>query len=90
MAKIHRLDVGRLEEAMRLAEEGEAGELVRLRKENAVLCDLIAWIAPRIERRNGNGAVSDKHCLICVMGQPVYRRQGCRHGDIWAIAKESA
>ena len=60
-------------------------------KENARLRDLLAWVAPRIRRVNGSGTgVSDKHCLMCTMGWPEYKRQPCRHDEIFAIAKEGA
>jgi hypothetical protein len=55
--------------------------------ENQQLRDLIAWLAPRIERRNGNGEISDKFCLLCTLGQPEFKRQPCRHNEVWRIAK---
>lgn len=55
----------------------------------AYLEDLIKWIAPRIVRRNGNGMPADQFCLLCVMGTPEYKRQPCRHAEIWAAAKDA-
>jgi hypothetical protein len=49
---------------------------------------LIRWIAPRIQRRNANGGVSDQFCILCSLGQPEFKRQPCRHAEIWAIAKD--
>jgi hypothetical protein len=51
------------------------------------LRDLIRWLAPRIERRNGNGMISDQLCLLCVLGQPQFKRQPCRHAEIWTIGR---
>jgi hypothetical protein len=60
-----------------------------LEKENARLRDLLAWVAPRIRRRNANGMESDSLCLLCVMGIPEFKRQPCRHAEIFALAKEN-
>lgn len=49
---------------------------------------LIAWIGVRLVRRDGNGAPTDRICLLCLLGQPEFRRQPCRHAEIWGIAKE--
>ena len=67
-----------------------------LRRENQRLrdllsryADLVAWVAPRIERRNMNGMPSDRFCLLCSLGQPQYKRLPCRHEEIWRLgAKE--
>ena len=72
---------------MTLAPKGVGKVLQELRQENAYLKQLISWIAPRIERRNANGAVADKFCILCVLGQPQYKRLPCRHSELWAIAK---
>jgi hypothetical protein len=70
--------------------ERAAREDMQRYAENELLKNLIRWIAPRIERRNANGMPSDRFCLLCVMGQPQFRRQPCRHDEIFQIAKESA
>ena len=69
--------------AERLAEVEDRAAMRHL----ADLLDLIKWLAPRIERRNGNGAVSDKLCLLCVLGQPQYKREPCRHDEIFQIRR---
>ena len=67
-------------EPKRKGKDGVSEELERLR-------ELIRWLAPRIERRNGNGQVSEKLCLLCVMGQPQFKRQPCRHDEIYLIGR---
>lgn len=58
-----------------------------IRLELLQLRDLLRWLAPRIERRNGNGAVSDSMCILCVLGQPQYKRQPCRHSEIFELGR---
>ena len=65
----------------------EVQEGIALREENTRLRDLIKWIAPRIQRVNGSGmGLSDKWCILCVLGRPEFKRQPCRHQDIWQEA----
>lgn len=61
----------------------------RLVEEREALLDLIKWIAPRIQRRNGNGGLGETFCLLCVMGQPQFKRMPCRHAEIWRIANDA-
>lgn len=54
---------------------------------------LITWLAPRLMRRDDNGAAATKFCLMCTMGLREFQtvrtlgpRQPCRHEEIWRIA----
>jgi hypothetical protein len=74
----------RVEKAMRLEFGKTIDELTR-RVELAE--GLVRWIAPRIRRRNENGGVSDRFCLLCVLGIPEFKRQPCRHDAIWELER---
>jgi hypothetical protein len=61
--------------------------------DTARLKELLGWLAPRLMRRNGNGAAATEFCLFCTMGLKQFQeertlgpRQRCPHARIWEIA----
>jgi len=51
----------------------------------ADLMELLRWCAKHIARRNMNGRLSDKFCLICTSTK--VKRVACRHNEIWAVTR---
>lgn len=65
-----------------------AAHEARNHKELGMMIEVIKAMAVRIERRNANGEVSRQFCLLCVLGQPQFKRMPCIHDTIWKIARE--